>query len=713
MVSTAKLNRVLVRNLEFLDDFFRDPNPNIPSEQRKKLIGLIREWPGITIESVRQQLGKEVLDPLFGLIVSGEIYVDLEHQLISEQESAQLFDSEEVAKALQIIGDKAPGTGKEESSRINGHEFKNGPASETSVPRTDILAPDYAPKPSPCPDESARTGNRSADALALIQRASSKDIAIANQRHTYLNDPDLAEQSRVPERNLRRWRLRFWQAEELYGQGYVGLLPRYSRQGNHTARLPVQVYDLADHVIREVFMTPKRVSKMFVYGRFANRCQEAGFQAPSYVWLLKSIRKLRAYEVKLAREGKRAAYALEFSTKPLSAKNDNHGDFPWQVVHIDHTEVDVELVDEASGLELGRPWLTLMFDAYSRRVLCFVVSFDAPSVTTLKLLLRECVRRHSRLPSGLVLDWGKEFGSEFFETLTAMFQIRIIKRPPHQARHGCVIESEFGKLNKAFFHNLQGNTQNTRNVRQLTKSIDPRRSAVWSLEGLFEILNRFCFEVHDHRLHAGIGTTPAEAYERGMAMAGSRPSRRVEYDESFKLLTMATTPKGTARIQPGLGVKIRYFYYWAEEMRDPQWEGKEVPVRYDQEDLGVAYARIAGQWLRCISCHYDALKRKSEKQLKLAVAALRRRRSIIESSRTITARQIARFFESVEGEELLREQRMKDKARQTIVEATTEGAVPMAPAESDSGTSGQAAHQRVAPEVTSLAPATGPVFEDF
>ncbi|HYM66978.1 MAG TPA: glycosyltransferase family 2 protein, partial [Patescibacteria group bacterium] len=55
----------------------------------------------------------------------------------------------------------------------------------------------------------------------------------------------------------------------------------------------------------------------------------------------------------LAREGKRAAYPLEFSTKPLSAKNDNHGDFPWQVVHIDHTQVDVELVDEATGLVLG------------------------------------------------------------------------------------------------------------------------------------------------------------------------------------------------------------------------------------------------------------------------------------------------------------------------------------------------------------------------
>jgi putative transposase len=317
--------------------------------------------------------------------------------------------------------------------------------------------------------------------------------------------------------------------------------------------------------------------------------------------------------------------------------------------------------------------------------------------------------------SGLVLDWGKEFGSEFLETLTAIHQIRIIKRPPHQARHGCVIERQFGKLNKAFFHNLRGNTQNTRNVRQLTKSMDPKRFAVWSLETLHEHLSRFCFETYDQLLHAGIGTTPVEAYERGLATAGSRPWRRVEYNETFKLLTMATTPKGTARIQPGLGVKIRYFYYWAEEMRDPQWERKEVPVRFDQEDLGVAYARIAGRWLRCISCHYDTLKGKSEKQLKLAVAALRRRRSLIEGSRTTTARQIARFFESVEGEEVLREQRMKDMARERILESYSGGPVVAAAisAKHGLGTVVQHAEEQAAPPDTDLAPAAGPVFEDF
>ena len=47
-------------------------------------------------------------------------------------------------------------------------------------------------------------------------------------------------------------------------------------------------------------------------------------------------------------------------------------------------------------------------------------------------------------------------------------------------------------------------------------------------------------------------------------------------------------------------MKVRYFYFWAEQMRNPQWERKEVPVRYDHEDIGVAYVRLAGNWLQCV-----------------------------------------------------------------------------------------------------------------
>ena len=40
--------------------------------------------------------------------------------------------------------------------------------------------------------------------------------------------------------------------------------------------------------------------------------------------------------------------------------------------------LDIFCISGATGAVLGRPWLTLIFDAYSRMPLGFALRFDAP-----------------------------------------------------------------------------------------------------------------------------------------------------------------------------------------------------------------------------------------------------------------------------------------------------------------------------------------------
>ena len=56
-----------------------------------------------------------------------------------------------------------------------------------------------------------------------------------------------------------------------------------------------------------------------------------------------------------------------------------HGDRPFEVAHIDHTQLDVELVSSEGMRNLGRPWVTLCTDAFSRRILAVYVAIDPPS----------------------------------------------------------------------------------------------------------------------------------------------------------------------------------------------------------------------------------------------------------------------------------------------------------------------------------------------
>ena len=56
------------------------------------------------------------------------------------------------------------------------------------------------------------------------------------------------------------------------------------------------------------------------------------------------------------------------------------------------------------------------------------------------------------------------------------------ERPAQQPRYGSLIERLFGTTTTELLNQLRGNTQATKNVRQMTSEVDPRQHAVWTLE---------------------------------------------------------------------------------------------------------------------------------------------------------------------------------------------------------------------------------------
>ena len=171
---------------------------------------------------------------------------------------------------------------------------------------------------------------------------------------------------------------------------------------------------------------------------------------------------------------------------------------------------------------LGRPWLTLLTDAFSRRILALYLTFDPPSYRSCMMVLRECVRRHARLPQIVVVDGGRDFQSVYFETLLARYECTKKTRPAAKPRFGSVCERIFGTTNTQFIHNLKGNTQITRLVRQVTQSVDPKGQAVWSFEELHRRLAEYAYEIYDTLNHPILAKSPREAYETGIAATGQR-----------------------------------------------------------------------------------------------------------------------------------------------------------------------------------------------
>ncbi len=367
----------------------------------------------------------------------------------------------------------------------------------------------------------------------------------------------------------------------------------------------------------------------------------------------------------LKRRGRRAAYQFEPPYLELHLTTPRHGDRPFHICHADHTELDLEIVCSSTGRNLGRPWLTILMDAFSRRLLAFFLSFDPPSYRSSMMLLRECVRRHGRLPQILVVDGGKEFESVYFETLLARYECTKKTRPPAKPRFGSVCERLFGTSTQLIY-SLAGNTQITRNVRQVTTSVDPKNHAVWTLEFLYKRLCEWAYEFYDTTMHPALGQTPRDCFTLGLQRSGNRPHRQIQYDDEFRMMTLPTTARSTALVNCGKGVKINHLHYWSTVFRDPAVEGTRVPVRYDPYDAGTACAYVGNHWVSCYSEHFSSFRGRSEREMMIAAAELRKRSQDHSREFQVTARRLADFVASAEAEGSLLIQRLQDAAARNI-----------------------------------------------
>lgn len=133
------------------------------------------------------------------------------------------------------------------------------------------------------------------------------------------------------------------------------------------------------------------------------------------------------------------------------------------------------------------------------------------------------------------------------------------------------------------------------------------------------------------------------------------------------MLTMPTTPKRTAKVQSGRGVKIKNRYFWSAIFRNPKIEETQVQVRYDPFNAGIGYAYVLGQWVECYSEHYNGFLNCSEKELMLATAELHKRQTLHSRQFSVTATNLASFLESMEAEEVLLRQRATDREQRNIL----------------------------------------------
>ena len=128
-------------------------------------------------------------------------------------------------------------------------------------------------------------------------------------------------------------------------------------------RLDPAIEARIEAALETVYLRPERPTVKQLLGQVRKDCAAAGLKPPSMNAVRARISARSLRERTRAREGAAVAGDRFRLVKPgLRTER------PLQVVQIDHTKVDVMLVDDVTRACSGRPWLTLVLDVHTRMV---------------------------------------------------------------------------------------------------------------------------------------------------------------------------------------------------------------------------------------------------------------------------------------------------------------------------------------------------------
>lgn len=683
------------RNIRFLEDYLFGDIVDVSQTRKDLIINLVTEKPGINLERLLNMNFAFEADDIYHLLAQNKIYADIKTVLITDFDKFSLYQNKETANAFNnMINSNVKDTlgistlniyplqpllwSAEPCTILSINEsnisIMNGER-EIKIPHAlfEKLYQEGTIKPL---IDSKDNSSDSPEVTDIILSASPKSLEEANSKYSVLQshwNGSSLEELKVSPRTFRDWMKKYKDAESQFGNGYVGLINKKNNQGNRERKLSLEVIELMEKYIKEKYENQRSSNLNSIYKRFYQECMEKEWTPPSFVTFWKESKKRSIHIQTKKRKGPKAAYDTEQFYFELHTTTPRHGDFPYQICHLDHTELDIELICSETLEKLGRPWLSLLIDSYSRRVLAFYLTFDPPSYRSCMMVLRECVKRNSRLPNMLVVDGGKEFQSVYFETLLAKYNVTKAQRPGGKPKFGSVCERVFGTTNTEFIHNLLGNTQIMKKVREVTKKFNPKHNAIWTFDTLHEMMDEWCYQVYDQQVHSTLGTSPRNFYENRLYKSGKREHTFVRYDELFEIMTLPSTPKQTAKIQTGRGVRINNIYYWGDMLDHPELEGVSVYVRYDPFDMSSAYAYINKYWIKLRSENFMLFENRTEKEVKMATIEIRKRMRNAGNSIEITGTIIAKFLDSAELKEVLQIQQLRDKAARLTKVTNGEG----------------------------------------
>lgn len=357
-------------------------------------------------------------------------------------------------------------------------------------------------------------------------------------------------------------------------------------------RLDDEVQTVISQGIEEFFKSHQKPSINALQKEVRRQCSQRGLRPPCWTTLRDRVAAIDPAELTAAREGAKAARS-QYRPVPGTYRVDR----AYEVVQIDHTLVDVIVVDRVHRKPLQRPWLTLAIDVASRMVAGFYLTLEPPSALSVALVIQHLVQPKADwmeslgveadwptegLPETIHVDNAKEFRSKAMKRGAEEHGISLQYRPIGAPHYGGHIERLIGTMMGAV-HLLPGSTFSSIKGRG---DYDSVAKSAMTLDELEHWLALEITRYHAER-HRSLGIPPVAAWNEAYGRREA-PLRRPYDPEGFRIDFLPSTERMVRRD----GIHLFGLRYWDDILS--LWAGRQdrqLRVSYDPRDLSTVFVR--------------------------------------------------------------------------------------------------------------------------
>ena len=357
------------------------------------------------------------------------------------------------------------------------------------------------------------------------------------------------------------------------------LASKISQRGKRGTRLSKNVENIIIQILEELYLNKQKYSFRRIYTKINRACKQLNLESPHE----NTVRnRIEAINPKIAAK-KRLGHKVSMEKYSNFEGEFPEGKYPLEVVQIDHTPLDIIVVDKLNRQPLGRPYLTLAIDVYSRVIAGVHISLQSPGYYNVsQCLLNIFSTKESFLkqynvegewniygiPRIIHVDNGADLVSSDMQKVCDEFGITLMKRPVARPQFGGHVERVLQTINFEI-HNLSGTTFS--NITE--KGIyDSAKEATFTIEELTQWVLHYIVNIYHKTYHHGIEMTPNDRYIQGIFGDDENPGTGIlpSIIDNLDYIKIALLPTYHRTVQKD-GITLDGITYYSDVLR--HWIG--------------------------------------------------------------------------------------------------------------------------------------------